>query len=228
MTRRAATIWFLVISVILVGCCLVAGGAANAAVKPSVLAFGASASAGYGASPGRTYTDDLNRMGYKVANSGVPGNKVEYDVYRFERNLGSSKVAIIWEGNDDIAGGAHGPAIEAAYQQMINYAHARGVKVIGATLQPAGWGSGTAKEHVRLAVNAWIRAKHFNAVADFDAVLRNPSSRNRLSPRYASGEGAAHPGNAGYSAIAQAAAPVIKKLTYVPPKKSPVRTLKKK
>ncbi len=67
----------------------------------------------------------------------------------------------------------------AAYQQIIARAHAHGLRVYGATITPyVGSGyyhPGPLSEADRQAVNAWIRAAgHFDAVLDFDSVVRDP------------------------------------------------------
>ena len=94
-----------------------------------------------------------------------------------------------------------------AYRQLISGAHARGIKLIGATLTPCegvdvpGYYS-ESKEAVRQAVNQWIRTSgSFDAVIDFDVVLRDPDHRSRLLPRFAS-EDHLHPNDAGYQAMA--------------------------
>jgi lysophospholipase L1-like esterase len=57
---------------------------------------------------------------------------------------------------------------------------------------------------VRKAVNHWIRTSgSFDAVADFDAVLRDPGDPAALLPAYDSGDHL-HPNDAGYQAIANA------------------------
>jgi lysophospholipase L1-like esterase len=53
-------------------------------------------------------------------------------------------------------------------------------------------------------VNEWIRAPgHFDAVIDFDRVLRDPHNPPRLLPAYDSGDHL-HPSPAGYRAMAEA------------------------
>lgn len=99
------------------------------------------------------------------------------------------------------------------YRQLIARAHARKVRVIGATLLPfEGALQGTPfeghfspqKERIRQTVNQWIRsAGAFDAVVDLDAVLRDPQHPARLRPVYDSGDHL-HPGDAGYRAIANA------------------------
>lgn len=58
------------------------------------------------------------------------------------------------------------------------------------------------KEAVRLAVNDWIRnSGEFDAVADFDAAVRDPARAQALLPAFDSGDHL-HPGDAGYRAMA--------------------------
>ena len=98
--------------------------------------------------------------------------------------------------------------ILAAYQQMILRAHAHGIEIIGATITPyagSDYYHPTARdEQDRDAVNAWIRAPgHFDAVIDFDKVMRDPNHPDRLRPRYDSGDHL-HPSPVGYRAMANA------------------------
>ena len=54
----------------------------------------------------------------------------------------------------------------------------------------------------RKAVNDWIRAPgHFDAVLDFDAVVRDPQQPGRMLPAFDCGDHL-HPNPAGYRAIA--------------------------
>jgi lysophospholipase L1-like esterase len=97
----------------------------------------------------------------------------------------------------------------SAYRQLISRAHARGIKVIGGTITPCegvdvpGYWS-ESKEATRQAVNQWIRrGGSFDAVIDFDAVLRDPEHPARLQARFASKDHL-HPNDAGYQAMADA------------------------
>src|SRR5450830_89209 len=88
----------------------------------------------------------------------------------------------------------------AGYRQLIARAHARGIAVFGATMPPfQGWDYySDAKEQVRQAANNWIRnSQEFDAVLDFDSLLRDPSAPTRLIAAYDSGDHL-HPNNAGY------------------------------
>ncbi len=96
-----------------------------------------------------------------------------------------------------------------AYGQLIARAHVRGVRVIGVTLAPfegvdlPGYYSAS-KEAMRQAINQWIRTSGaFDAVIDFDVVLRDPGHPSRLLSRYASSDHL-HPNDRGYQAVADA------------------------
>ena len=109
----------------------------------------------------------------------------------------------------DPAQAATAEELAEAYKQLISWAHARGVKVIGATITPfegvdvPGYFS-EAKEIVRQAVNKWIRTNGaFDGVIDFDAVLRDPDHPSRLLPKFAYKDHL-HPNDAGYQAMANA------------------------
>jgi lysophospholipase L1-like esterase len=91
-----------------------------------------------------------------------------------------------------------------AYRQLITRAHAKGIKIIGATLTPfEGAGYATAQgEAKRQAANSFIRSSgEFDAVIDFDRVTRDPTHPTRLAPQYDSGDHL-HPNDLGYKAMA--------------------------
>jgi lysophospholipase L1-like esterase len=59
-------------------------------------------------------------------------------------------------------------------------------------------------ESDRQAVNQWIRSPgHFDAVIDFDAVVRDPQHPDQLLPNYDCGDHL-HPSPAGYKAMGTA------------------------
>jgi lysophospholipase L1-like esterase len=104
-------------------------------------------------------------------------------------------------------------ALIAGYRQLITRARNRGVRIIGATLTPfegalAMPGSpvanyySPAKDALRQRINAWIRGSgEFDAVLDFDAVVRDPLNPLRILPAYDSGDHL-HLGDAGNRAVA--------------------------
>ncbi len=83
-------------------------------------------------------------------------------------------------------------------RQLIARTHKKGIRVIGSTIPPFENGIfrnpvinvyTPEKETVRQAVNAWIRSSgEFDAVIDFDEVVRDPSHPTRLLPSYDSGD----------------------------------------
>jgi lysophospholipase L1-like esterase len=161
-----------------------------------------------------------------IANAGIGGNHLLTDglgpnaLARFDRDVlaqAGVRYLIVFEGVNDLGGLAiHGevpPAdhdalvarVHAAYQQIIARARAHGIRVYGATITPyvgsAYYHPGPLSEADRQAVNTWIRSSHFDAVLDFDAVVRDPSHPDQLLPAYDCGDHL-HPSPAGYRAIA--------------------------
>jgi len=96
--------------------------------------------------------------------------------------------------------------VTGALSQLATRARLHGLLVYGGTLPPFEGANVYSEdgERVRQAVNAWIRtARVFDAVIDFDAVLRDPTRPSR----YKAGLGAddsLHPNDAGYEAMAAA------------------------
>ncbi|MFD5542977.1 SGNH/GDSL hydrolase family protein, partial [Streptomyces sp. NPDC127079] len=140
--------------------------------------------------------------GIAVINQAAGGNRVLNDglgpnlLARLDRDvLSSSGVSwlIVFEGVNDIGTAAATPQAQravaddliAAYQQIVVRAHAQGIRVYGATLTPFGGnayddGAGV-REAARQRVDAWIREPgHFDAVLDFDRVVRDPADPSRL------------------------------------------------
>jgi len=167
-----------------------------------------------------------------VLNAGIGGNRVLTSSPCWGANalarLGRDVLAqagieavILFEGTNDI-GQPDTRALEtnpclsrtqvtadeiiAGYKQIIARAHARSLKIFGATILPyQGFGAWTAMgEAKRVAVNQWIRTSGaFDGVIDFDAVLRDPATPARFAPQYDSGDHL-HPGPAGHEAMGDA------------------------
>jgi lysophospholipase L1-like esterase len=98
--------------------------------------------------------------------------------------------------------------ILAAYEQIVERAHAQRIKVVAGTIMPFlrsnFYHPGPNTEADRQAINEWIRdAGHFDAVVDFDQVLRDPEHPEQLAPKFDSGDHL-HPSPAGYAAMADA------------------------
>ncbi len=164
-----------------------------------------------------------------VSNQGIGGNHLLTDglgpnaLSRFDRDVlapAGIRWVIAFEGVNDLGGlartgevppAAHAALVQqvlAAYQQIIARAHAHGLRVIGATITPYTgsdyYHPGPLSESDRQAVNQWIRAAgHFDAVIDFDAVVRDPQHPDHLLPSYDCGDHL-HPSPAGYRAMGNA------------------------
>jgi lysophospholipase L1-like esterase len=169
--------------------------------------------------------DALGGPALAVADEGIGGNRVlagsrccggsaEARFARDALDQAGVRDIIVLEGINDIGFSAGLPAgagisaarIIAGYEQLIVQAHARGVRIFGATLLPfQGAGYYTAAgEATREAVNAWIRTSGaFDGVVDFDAAMRDAADPLRLNPAYDSGDHL-HPDDAGYQAMADA------------------------
>jgi lysophospholipase L1-like esterase len=168
-------------------------------------------------------------QGIGVLNEGIGGNRLLQDglgpnaLARFDRDVlaqAGVRWVIVLEGINDLGTltrlGAVPPEehqalvrrILGAYEQILLQAHAHGLKVIGGTLTPFMGGDyyhpGPESEADREAINAWIRGPgHFDAVVDFDKVIRDPEDPERMLPRDDSGDHL-HPSVAGYRAMAEA------------------------
>jgi lysophospholipase L1-like esterase len=158
-----------------------------------------------------------------VINEGISGNEVLRDgagvsaLARFDRDiLGEPGVRwiVLLEGINDI--NIHGQitgqnALTAddlikGYRQIIALAHMHGIRVVGATLTPEEgvWLAGPVGDATRQKVNAWIRtAGEFDAVVDFDAVLRDKEHPTRLREEFNPGDHI-HPNDLGNGVMAEA------------------------
>jgi len=161
-----------------------------------------------------------------VSNQGIGGNHLLTDglgpnaLARFDRDVlaqAGVRWLIVFEGVNDLGGlaregevtqAAHAERVHrvvAAYEQIIIRAHAHGIRVIGATITPyVGsdyYHPSPLSEADRQAVNQWIRSEgHFDAVLDFDSVVRDARQPDRLRTTYDCGDHL-HPGPAGYKAM---------------------------
>lgn len=159
-----------------------------------------------------------------VLNQGLGGNRILNDglgpnvLARLDRDglaQSGTRWLIVWEGVNDIGTADATPAAQskvasdliAAYQQIIDRAHAQGIKVYGATITPFGGNTSYDdpngyREAARQAVNHWIRTSHrFDAVLDFDQAVRDPADPRDLNPAYDVGDHL-HLTPAGYGVIA--------------------------
>jgi lysophospholipase L1-like esterase len=177
---------------------------------------------------GRRLLDRKARL--SVVNMAIGGNRVLTDEIgpnaqsRFDRDaltIGGARQLILLEGINDIGFSQLAPtffppgvaltkvtaaSIIAGYQQLIRRAHARDIRVYGATLLPfagaAYWDAPA--EAKRQTVNDWIRSSDaFDAVIDFDIIMGDPADPTRLNPAYDSGDHL-HPNDAGDQAMGSA------------------------
>jgi lysophospholipase L1-like esterase len=170
------------------------------------------------------------RMG--VLNAGIGGNRVLSEaavppgvdtravgsgvnaLARFERHVLSHSGAthvIVLEGINDIGNARQNPTPSAAdliagHKQLIAQAHARGLKIYGATLPPF-WGAAyytEVGEAKRQALNEWIRTGNaYDGIIDFDKATRDPNDPKKLLEKYDSCD-YLHPSDAGYKAMGEA------------------------
>jgi lysophospholipase L1-like esterase len=164
---------------------------------------------------------------FAVLNQGISGNRLLADgagvnaLARFDRDvlgMAGVKWLMLLEGINDIGvttstrGNAPPPTpvtaddLIGAMKQIIERAHAHGIKVIGCTLTPyegAGYYSEKGEE-VRQAVNRWIRtAGAFDAVVDFDKATQDSANPKTFKASFNNGD-RLHPNDAGYKAMADA------------------------
>ncbi|MBB5934152.1 SGNH/GDSL hydrolase family protein [Streptomyces zagrosensis] len=164
-----------------------------------------------------------------VLNSGIGGNLLLNDsawygdraADRFDRDVLDKpgvRSVIVFEGLNDIGFSEvdlptykPNPQLSAddliaGYRELITRAHARGVRVVGATILPfkgAEYHTPRA-EQKRQQINEWIRTSgEFDAYADFAKAVESPGDSLALNPAYDSGDHK-HPNDAGYKAMAAA------------------------
>ncbi|MFE3519475.1 SGNH/GDSL hydrolase family protein [Streptomyces sp. NPDC059166] len=156
---------------------------------------------------------DRLRHSYGIANQGIAGNRLLIDsprttagvrgtggpsaTHRFERDVLSvtgARTVIIALGINDVQQSPQETdprRITAGLRALTERAHARGLRVVGATLTPfQGYPTWSpARNDVRQAVNAEIRSgRIFDAFVDFDRAVRDPYAPNRILPEYDSGD----------------------------------------
>jgi len=104
-----------------------------------------------------------------------------------------------------IDGNALAGHVIGGLRDIIEQAHTAGLRIYGATvLSFAGTQDAysAAGENARARINDWIRHHAaYDAVIDFDVVLRDPAHPTQLRPRFDSGDHI-HPNDAGYRAMA--------------------------
>ncbi len=133
---------------------------------------------------------------YAVLNQGINGNRIlnsllgDSALLRFDRDvLGQTgvKYVILLEGINDIGLGnpdVTADQVIAGYRELVNRAHAGGLKIFGGTLTPAEGNPypfyAPYDESKRQAINQFIRDSGvFDAVLDFAAAVSDPANPTR-------------------------------------------------
>jgi lysophospholipase L1-like esterase len=160
-----------------------------------------------------------------VLNEGIGGNRILHDnmglggLARVNRDVlsqSNAKVMIFSMGTNDI-GRMFFPndkteskitveQMEWATQQVVLRAHARGMRVICATLNAYEGAAyfNLEGESMRQAYNGWVRSNYAcDGTVDFDHATLDPTHPSRMLPKYDSGDHL-HPNDAGYQAMADA------------------------
>jgi lysophospholipase L1-like esterase len=181
----------------------------------------------------RRLAANQSKQNLSVLNAGIGGNRVlstspcfgENALARLDRDVfapAGVRSVILFEGTNDI-GQPDTPVdtkfapclvkthitaedLISGYRQIISQAHARHLKIFGATILPfKGFGGWTKRgEATRVATNHWIKeSRAFDGVIDFSAALSDPENPARFASRYDSGDHL-HPNSAGHEAMARA------------------------
>ena len=161
------------------------------------------------------------RAGLKsVINEGIGGNTLIGEgltppadttpgLERFDRDVlshhGVTDV-VLFMGTNDIRRGATAASVINGMTAIIQRVKAKGMRIVGISIVPrhnvapegtnTGWNAD--KTRIRNEINQWIRTKApFDAVIDFDQVVRDPADHDRLLPPFNCGDGI-HPSILGY------------------------------
>ena len=194
----------------------------------AVVTFGDSITDGTRSTPNTNnrWPDELARrlatakMPIGVLNEGIAGNRVLCDgagvsaLARFDRDVlvqPGAKYVVVLESINDIGLARTSPIpgandLIAGHKQLIDRAHALGLRIYGATLTPFdGAAYFTAEgETKRQAVNAFIRSgKAYDGVIDFDAAVRDALAPSKIQMKFNPGDNL-HMNDAGYQAMAAA------------------------
>jgi len=154
------------------------------------------------------WTDQLSRSllqeratrNLSVLNFGLGGNCIlrgglgPTGQSRYARDLFGHpgvKYIILFEGTNDLGGSRNGLAtaegIKGVWSQIVEEAHAKGIKVFGATVTPVKGNGYYSPDHEagRVALNDWIRTSGvFDGVIDFDRLVADPAQPDRLDPAF--------------------------------------------
>jgi len=199
----------------------------------TIVVLGDSISDGVGSSRNlnRRWPDVLSRrlnstragLAWGISNQGISGNRVLEDgagqsaLARFDRDVlavSGAAYVIVFEGVNDLGisfgaarakplNTATAEAMIAGYRQLISRAHARGLKIIGATIAPYEGASywSAQGEAQRQTINQWmLNSKEFDGVLDFAAAFADPAQPSRMADNKHIGDHL-HGNDAGYEAV---------------------------
>jgi lysophospholipase L1-like esterase len=168
----------------------------------------------------RASGDGSMPMHFAILNEGIGGNTITREgmqpppdsptgLERLDRDALSHygvKYVILFMGTNDIRRDIAGAQVIAGMQEIIKRLKVSGLKVIGVTIIPrhnlaptennSGWDP--EKTRIRHEVNQWIRSEAlFDALIDFDQVVRDPADPDLIYPPFNCGDGI-HPSPRGY------------------------------
>ena len=148
----------------------------------------------------RSLLSDRATRNLSVLNFGLGGNCILHGGLgptgksRYARDLFGHpgvKYIILFEGTNDLGGSRNGMAtaegIQEVWTQIVQEAHAQGIKVFGATVTPVKGNGYYSPDHEagRVALNEWIRNSGvFDGVIDFDRMVADPAQPDRLDPAF--------------------------------------------
>ncbi|MFE4694806.1 GDSL-type esterase/lipase family protein [Streptomyces sp. NPDC056749] len=203
---------------------LLTGVEVTGAHGPVVAVLGDSISEGVGTPDDADlrWPDQLARRlpGSAVADLGVSGNRLLLDdarfgpggQSRFDRDvlaLTGLRTVLVQLGVNDLQqppAQTNPSLILDGFRQLVLRARGAGLRIVGSTVTPfEGWIRWTPElDEVRQRINRAVRTgRLFDAVADFDAALRDPARPSRMRPAFDSGDGL-HPNPSGHAALAGA------------------------
>lgn len=192
----------------------------------TVVVIGASVSGGHSTTPGAAWPERIDqrlkeaRLPVSVVNASIGATRLltrnddgrPSALDRQERDalaVPGVQTIVLTDVINDIQQPPHQydpQAIIGGFKEFVSRAHARGVRVVATTIppyngfpryEPAG-------ERCRQAVNTYIRRSGlFDAVLDFDSILKDPADPTRIRPAYDSGDHL-HPNDRGHRAVAEA------------------------
>ncbi|RJQ79231.1 SGNH/GDSL hydrolase family protein [Pseudonocardiaceae bacterium YIM PH 21723] len=203
--------------------------------RGAVATLGDSITDGYGSTvdADHRYPDYLaDRLHRPVINAGISGNRLLADspccgeraTARYQRDVLDQPgvcTVIVLEGINDIGfPEINDPSLPpspkvtaaqliAAHRELIARAHARGLRIIGATVLPYKGAAYFSEEGnaTRKQVNDWVRGSGaYDGIADLDRAVADPADPERIRPDLQAGDWL-HPNDAGYLVMAQAVNP---------------------